>query len=135
MNGSGVTGSIDTPDAAVVSAVGRVSALSALGAQAIAKEIVVTVGDSPAVLDRAVEESFRTGVRLRIVHRWQMTGAPSGQADASFWVASAADARARATRWVLDALGDGAASVRWTLDIVELPVSPIDPLSAQEIDA
>jgi hypothetical protein len=123
MSGSGVNGSVDTPDTTVVSAA------------AMAKEIVVRVGDSPAALDRAVEQSRRTGVRLRIVHAWQMTAAPSGRADASFWVASAADARARATRWVLDALGDGAASVRWTLDIVELPAGPIVPLSAHAADA
>jgi hypothetical protein len=123
MSGSGANGSIDTPDATVVSAA------------ATAKEIVVRVGDSPTVLDRAVEQSLRTGVRLRIVHTWQMTTAPSGPADASFWVASAADARARATRWVLDALGDGAASVRWTLDIVEVPAGPVDPLSAREVEA
>jgi hypothetical protein len=109
MSGSGVKVSIDPPDATVV------------GEQALAKESVVTVGDSPAALDRALEQSSRTGVRLRIVHAWQLTAVPSGQADASFWAASAADARARATRWVLDALGDRAASVRWTLDIVELP--------------
>jgi hypothetical protein len=123
MSGSGVKASIDTSDP------------TAVGAQAMAKEIVVTVGDSPAALDRAVEQSRRTGVRLRIVHAWQMTRAPSGQADASFWVASAADARARATRWVLDALGDGAASVRWTLDIVELPPGSIIPPSAHAVDA
>jgi hypothetical protein len=123
MSGSGVNSSIDTPGTTVV------------GAPAIAKEIVITVGDSPAALDRAVAQSRRTGVRLRIVHAWQMTAAPSGQADASFWVASAADARARATRWVLDALGDGAASVRWTLDIVELPPGSIIPLSAHAVDA
>lgn len=123
MSGSGGYGSIDTPVPTVV------------GEQARAKEIVITVGDSPAALDRAVEQSRRTGVRLRIVHAWQMTAAPSGPADTAFWVASAADARARATRWVLDALGDGAASVRWVLDIVELPPGPIVPLSAQAADA
>jgi hypothetical protein len=126
MSGSSVNGSIDTPDTTVASVV---------SAQALPKEIVVTVGDSPAALDQAVEQSRRTGVRLRIVHAWQMTAVPSGQADTSFWVASAADARARATRWVLDALGDGAASVLWTLDIVELPADPIDPLSAHAADA
>jgi hypothetical protein len=123
MNGSGVKVSTDPPDATVVAE------------QARAKEIVINVGDSLAALDRAVERSCGTGVRLRIVHAWQMTAAPPGQADASFWVASAADARARATRWVLDALGDRAASVRWVLDIVELPPGPIVPLSAQAADA
>jgi hypothetical protein len=123
MSGSGVNGPIDTPDLTV----GR--------AQAMPKEIVVTVGDSPAALDRAVEQSRRTGARLRIVHAWQMTTAPSGQADASFWVASAADARARATHWVLDALGDGAASVRWTLDIVELTPGPITPQGTHAVAA
>jgi hypothetical protein len=123
MSGSRVRVPIEPPDATVVDEPGP------------AKEIVITVGDSPAALDRAVAQSRRTGVRLRIVHAWQMTAAPSGQADASFWVASAADARARATRWVLDALGDGAASVRWTLDIVELPPGSIIPLSAHAVGA
>jgi hypothetical protein len=123
MSGSRVRVPIEPPDAIVVDEPGP------------ANEIVITVGDSPAALDRAVALSRRTGVRLRIVHAWQMTTAPSGQADASFWVASAADARARATRWVLDALGDGAASLRWTLDIVELPPGSIIPLSAQAVDA
>jgi hypothetical protein len=108
MSGSSDERSIDTPDATV-------------DGPPVRKDIVVTVGDSPAALDLAVEASRRTGVRLRIVHEWQMTALPSARVDTSFWVASAADARARATRWVLDALGNRAASVRWTLDIVELP--------------
>jgi hypothetical protein len=123
MSGSRVRVPIEPPDATVFDEPGP------------AKEIVITVGDSPAALDQAVAQSRRTGVRLRIVHAWQMSAAPSGQADASFWVASAADARARATRWVLDALGDGAASVRWTLDIVELPPGSIIPLSGHAVDA
>jgi hypothetical protein len=123
MSGSGVNASIDTPGATVV------------GGPALANEIVITVGDSPAALDRAVEQSRRTGARLRIVHAWQMTAAPAGQADASFRVASAADARARATRWVLDALGDEAASMRWVLDIVEVPAGPITPLIARAANA
>ena len=114
MSGSGVDGAIDTPDATVVRA------------QAMAKEIVVTVGDSPAALDRAVEQSQRSGNRLRVVHSWSMTAVPPGKADVSFWVASAADARARATRWVIDALGDRASSVRWVLDIVESPSALVE---------
>jgi hypothetical protein len=123
MSGSGIDGSIDTPATTVV------------GEKARAKDIVINVGDSLASLDRAVARSCGTGVRLRIVHAWQMTAAPSGQADASFWVASAADARARATRWVLDALGDRAASVRWVLDIVEVPPDPIVRVSGRAADA
>jgi hypothetical protein len=109
MSGSGGEGSNDAPATTVV------------GEQVDADEIVVSVGDSPAAQDRAVEQSRRTGRRLRIVHAWQMTALPPGQAADSFWVASAADARA--TRWVLDALGDRAASERWMLDIVEVPLA------------
>jgi hypothetical protein len=112
MSGSGVNGAIDTADA------------TGVRAQARATEIVVTVGDSPEALDRAVQESQRTGNRLRVVHSWSMTAVPPGRADASYWVASAADARARATRWVIDALGDRAMSVRWVLDIVESSPAP-----------
>jgi hypothetical protein len=101
-------------------------------------EIVVRVSDSPAAvaaLGRAAEESLRTGVPLRIVHAWQLTASPSGESSASFWVASAADARARATRWVLDTLGDSAAFVRWILDIVELPPGLIVPVDAHAAEA
>jgi nucleotide-binding universal stress UspA family protein len=93
-----------------------------------AMEIVVGVGDSPAAaaaLRWAAEQSRVTGVPLRLVHAWQMTAPPVGDASTSFWVASAADARARATRWVLDTLGGSAATVRWVLDIVEGPPGPI----------
>jgi hypothetical protein len=123
MSGNGVERSIEPPDATFD------------GRRVTAEEIVVTVGDSPAALELAVEASRRTGRRLRIVHAWQVTAAPSAQVDASFWVASAADARARATRWVLDALGDRAASVPWTLDIVERPSGPITPASTSATDA
>jgi hypothetical protein len=71
---------------------------------------------------------------LRIVHAWQMTASPSGEANESFWVASAADARARATRWVLETLGDHAATVRWILDLVELPPGLIVPVDAHAAD-
>jgi hypothetical protein len=112
MSNSRVYAASDTPETTLI------------GEQVTAKEIVVTVGTSAAAADalgRAAKQSLLTGVPLRIVHGWQMTASPSGDAGAAFWVASAADARARATRWGLETLGDSAGTVRWILDIVELP--------------
>jgi hypothetical protein len=103
------------------------SATTVPGDQVTTKEIVVGVGGSPAAasaLASAAEQSLATGVRLRIVHAWQMTASPL-EASPSFWVASAADARARATRWVMDALGGRAASVRWILEMVEVPPASV----------
>jgi nucleotide-binding universal stress UspA family protein len=88
-------------------------------------EIVVGLDDSPAghaALLWAAEQSWLTGVPLRVVHAWQMsalaaTAVTSGAGE--YGEAAAADARARATRWVLDTLGGDAATVRWTLDIAE----------------
>ena len=96
----------------------------------------IDLGGGPAAvgaLIRAAEHSRATGVPLRVVHAWQMSASPSGDASAFFSAASAADARALATRWVLDTLGSSAVSVRWILEMVEVPpaVRLPSPLSSQ----
>jgi hypothetical protein len=98
--------------------------------------VLVDVGGGPAAagaLARAAKESRATAVPLRVVHAWQMSASPSGDASAFFSAASAADARALATRWVLDTLGSSAASVRWVLEMVEVPAAVALPsqLSSQ----
>jgi nucleotide-binding universal stress UspA family protein len=92
------------------------------------QEIVVGLNKSQAAaaaLGWAAEQSRLTGVPLRIVYAWQMTASQVASANASFWAASAADARARATRWVQATLADRADQVRWVLDVDEGPPGPL----------
>jgi nucleotide-binding universal stress UspA family protein len=94
-------------------------------------EVVVGIDETPssaAALRWAAGHSRATGLPLRLVRTWQMSGLASTAVTsgaAEYLEAAAADARARATQWVLDTLGGDAAEVRWTLEVHEGGAGPV----------
>ena len=100
------------------------------GAMAKPGRIVVGLDGSPAAaaaLRWAAEQSRLTGLRLHVVHTWQVSalGAAAAAAGAPPLLSAAiADARARATHWAREGLRDDA-EVHWYLDIAEGSPGPV----------
>jgi nucleotide-binding universal stress UspA family protein len=85
-------------------------------------DIVVGLDQSEsgiAALRWAAAQARLTGVRLRIVHAWQLQAPEVFVAAMELREAKAQDARARATQWIRDALGDSPGVPPWTLEVLE----------------
>jgi nucleotide-binding universal stress UspA family protein len=99
-------------------------------AEARHRGIVVGLDGSPAAaaaLQWAAKQSQLTGLRLHVVHAWQVSALGTAAAAAGappLLSAAIEDARARATHWAREALRDDT-QVHWYLDIVEGSPGPV----------